>query len=489
MRVLIVEDDALYREELRDVLGGASGVEELAEAGDVEAAEAALAAHPPPDLVLLDVHLPRRSGARDLEAAGPALARAARVAAPGARVMIISGVEAGEAAGLMLEQVADDFVSKAQPMAEVRARVLAQLREARRRRAAGPGPRLAGVSACMRQVRDIIHQAAASPAPVLVTGESGCGKELVAAALHAASPRAGGPFLPFHPSAVSESLLDAELFGHAKGAFTGALEPRAGVVEAAAGGTLFLDEIGELPPAFQVKLLRFLEDGSFHRLGESAPRQADVRLVFATNRDLGEEVAAGRFREDLRYRLEVLRVHVPPLRERPDDIPVIAAHLLERLARARGALPPRLGLGAARVLQEHAWPGNVRELRNVLERALLGGVPGEVDAARVRDALGGAVLGGAPVPASRPPEHVDAVGPAFDPARPLKEAVGDFEGAWIRRTLEDCDGNVSRTAEALGVARRTLQDKMRRYGIPPGKPGAPLKNEAKICTKAERCLV
>lgn len=475
MRVLIVEDDALYREELRDVLAGAAGVEHLEDAADVEAAEAALAAHPPPDLVLLDVHLPRRAGAGVVEVAGPGLARAARVAAPGARVMIISGIEAGEAAGLMLEQVADDFVSKEQPMAEVRARVLAQLREARRRKAAGPGPRLAGISEAMKRVRATIHQAAASPAPVLVTGESGCGKELVAAALHAASPRAGGPFLPFHPSAIAESLLDAELFGHAKGAFTGAAEARAGVVEAAAGGTLFLDEIGELPPPFQVKLLRFLEDGSYFRLGESTPRRADVRLVFATNRDLAAEVEAGRFREDLRYRLEVLRVHVPPLRDRPEDVPVIATDLLARLARSRGAPPPRLGQSAARALQDHGWPGNVRELRNVLERVLLGDVPAEIDGSRVVAALGGFSKGGAPRRAPRAGPVGTGLGPSFDETRRLKDAVGDFEGEWIRQALEAQDGNVSRAATALGVARRTLQEKMRRYGIPAGKPGAPRK--------------
>jgi transcriptional regulator with GAF, ATPase, and Fis domain len=229
--------------------------------------------------------------------------------------------------------------------------------------------KIVGVSRALQEVFKIVGRVARSDAPVLVTGESGTGKELVAKAVHEYSPRRGHELVAINCGAIPENLLESELFGHEKGSFTGAIARRAGRFEQCHNGTLFLDEIGDMPLSVQVKLLRVLQDGTFSRVGSNETEKADVRIIAATNKDLASEVAAGRFREDLYYRLNVVEIRIPPLRERPEDIPLLAEFFLQRITRKNGMARIRLSAEAIQALQAHRWPGNVRELENTIARA------------------------------------------------------------------------------------------------------------------------
>ena len=301
---------------------------------------------------------------------------------------------------------------------------------------------LLGASAPMRRLFAILERVAVAEATVLIEAETGTGKELAAEALHDASPRANGPLVVFDCSAVSATLVESELFGHVKGAFTGASADRAGALEAADGGTLFLDEIGELPLELQPKLLRALEQREVRRIGANTRRKVDVRVVAATHRSLLAEVDRGRFREDLYYRLAVVRVTIPPLRERPEDIPMLIRHL------ARGRPLPD---GAVAAFAAQAWPGNVRELRNAVERALSLGFadPGAALAAAAIAATAGAA--------------------AIDLSVPLKDArdrlAEDFERAYLRAALAHTGGNATRAAAIAGVSRKFVQRAIDRYHL------------------------
>jgi DNA-binding NtrC family response regulator len=280
---------------------------------------------------------------------------------------------------------------------------------------------------------------------VLITGENGAGKELVAHALHALSRRAGGPFVKLNCAAIPKDLVESELFGHEKGAFTGALQARAGRLELADGGTLFLDEIGDLSLESQAKLLRAIETGEFERVGGTRTIRVDARIVSATNKDLGAAMEKGDFREDLYYRLNVLRIHVPPLRERRSDVPPMAARFLAAFRDAEGRPPLALSDEAAALLEEYPWPGNVRELRNVMERAAVLCEGGEVragDLAAWLESPGGGDRG---------------VG--------LRAEVERREADAIRKALEQADWNVTQAAAGLGIDRTNLHRKMRKYGI------------------------
>jgi len=295
------------------------------------------------------------------------------------------------------------------------------------------------------------------PSTVLVTGESGTGKELVARLIHRASPRVDLPFVAVNCGAIPEPLLESELFGHAKGAFTGATADRLGLFEEASGGTLFLDEIGELPQVLQVKLLRALQEGEIRRVGDNAPRRVDVRVVAATSRDLEAEVAAGRFRPDLYYRVNVVRLHLPPLRERREDIPELVHHFIA-LYSARFKLGVSgISAGAMRALMDYAWPGNVRELENVVERALVLTDGPRIDVeqlpASVRDA-------GAAPPVSAPGS---AAADELDLS--IKRHVESVERDLIARALARTGGNRTRAAQLLEISHRTLLYKIRDYGI------------------------
>ena len=303
-----------------------------------------------------------------------------------------------------------------------------------------------GQSPAMHEVFDTVRQVAPSRATVLILGESGTGKELVAHALHQLSPRNKSPFVAVHCAALSTTLLESELFGHEKGAFTGAAERRRGRFELADGGTLFLDEIGEIDPALQVKILRVLEERRFERVGGTETIDVDVRLVAATNRDLKKMVAEGKFREDLFYRLDVVTVQMPPLRERAGDIPLLAQHFVATFARENGKTLDGITPDALQALVEHEWPGNVRELRNVIERMV---VLSRGDRLTLRDL---------------PPALRERAGPTL-PARGGALSIEATEKQLIVRALKTHDGNVTRAAADLGISRRTLHRKLNEYGL------------------------
>jgi two-component system nitrogen regulation response regulator NtrX len=305
---------------------------------------------------------------------------------------------------------------------------------------------LVGDSAAMRQVRALIERVAPTEARVLLTGESGTGKELAAAAVHAASRRAGRAFVTVNCAAIPRDLVESEMFGHERGAFTGATERRLGRFELAHGGTLFLDEIGDLSAEAQAKLLRTLESGELQRLGAEQALRVDVRVVAATNRRLEDAVADGVFREDLFFRLNVFPIRLPPLRERLEDLPVLVTHLAERIRPRQAA---RFTPQALEALAAYGWPGNVRELANLVERLSILSGP-TVDAAAVR-----AVLRGGPVP---PPE-------ASAGGRPLADALDDYERGLIAAALGQAEGNVAEAARALQTDRANLYRRMRRLGL------------------------
>ncbi|MBB5690535.1 sigma-54-dependent Fis family transcriptional regulator [Roseomonas alkaliterrae] len=318
------------------------------------------------------------------------------------------------------------------------------------------------------------EQVARAEASVLITGESGTGKEVLARHIHAASRRARGPFVALNCAALPETLLESELFGHEKGAFSGAVAARKGKFEQAEGGTLLLDEIGEMDPRLQAKILRAIQEREIDRLGGAAPVKVDVRILAATHRDLAAEVAAGRFREDLYFRLAVVRLRIPPLRERREDILPLARHFAERYARANG-LPPRgLSPAAEALLLRHAWPGNVRELENTLHRAVLL-AEGPAIGPEAIDLLDPLPAARVPAPAGQP------AGPPQQAAQPVSALVGrrveEVERDLIIETLSHCLGNRTRAAEMLGISIRTLRNKLHEYraagiAVPP-VPGQP----------------
>jgi DNA-binding NtrC family response regulator len=356
---------------------------------------------------------------------------------------------------------ADDYVPKPFDNDEIRlvvrralerTRLARENRELRARieRDFGMG-NLVGRGAAMRQVFETIRKVAETDLTVLVRGESGTGKELVAQALHEASARRNGAFVAVNCAAISRELVESELFGHEKGAFTGADARRIGRFESAHGGTIFLDEIGDMAPDTQAKVLRVLEERTFERVGGAKPIQVDVRVVAATHRDLEKDVAARRFREDLYYRLKVVEIALPALRERPEDLPALAERFLAELAGRLGRPQKRLGPEALGALARHAWPGNVRELRNALEQAAVLASGDEIEAGDLR--LGAPAAGAAAASGALP----------FADAK--RVAVEGFERDFLLRALRANAGNVSRTAEAIGMVRQSLQQKIRELGL------------------------
>jgi Nif-specific regulatory protein len=349
-------------------------------------------------------------------------------------------------------------IENAQLWAELRSsadRLRAEVGALRRERARREQPGgMIGTGPLMREVFRLVESAAVSPIAVLIEGETGTGKELVARAIHDMGPRASGPFVAVNCAALPETLLESELFGHRRGAFTGATQDQRGFFEVASGGTIFLDEVGEMPAAMQAKLLRVLQSGELTPIGERHPRRIDVRVVSATNRDLLAEVRERRFRDDLYYRLSVFPIHLPPLRERREDIPLLAERLLaEAAARHGGKAMAGFQPAAMEALGAFDWPGNVRELQNEVERA--------VALAPAGDRIG--------------PEHLSqkvrsARGPTAAPTptrttSDLRAARTAFEIAFIRKVLRDHDDNVSAAARSLGISRVALQKKMKEYAL------------------------
>jgi Nif-specific regulatory protein len=331
-------------------------------------------------------------------------------------------------------------------------RVLERRGDERRGRAeAAPRriPTMLGNSGAMQQVFELVHQVAGSPTTVLLTGESGTGKELVAAALHALSDRRRGPFVAINCAALPEGVVESELFGHERGAFTGAVRRREGRFELADGGTLFLDEIGDLSPATQVKLLRVLQERRFERVGGNAAVEVDVRIVTATSRDLEAMVAAGTFRADLYYRLAVFPIRLPPLRERGGDVLLLADHFIETCNKAHGRAVRRISTPAIDMLMSYHWPGNVRELENCIERAVL-------------LAPEGVILGH-----HLPPSLQTAEASGTAPSGSLKDRLARVETEFIIEALKSTRGNMAAAARLLGVSERIVGLRVQRYGLDP----------------------
>ena len=320
--------------------------------------------------------------------------------------------------------------------------------------ATSAGSSLIGAGPAMSEVFRLAEKAALSPIAVLIEGETGTGKELFAQAIHASSPRARAPFLPVNCAALPESLIESELFGHRRGAFTGAHQDRKGIFEAASGGTIFLDEIGEMPAAMQPKLLRVLQEGAVTPIGESCPRAVDVRVLSATNRDLTREIEDTKFRSDLYFRLAAFRIRLPPLRERLEDLPLLAQRLLSQAAQAHGTRAPEIEPATLAMLCAYDWPGNVRQLQNELYRAVAlapTGVPITTEhlSEEIRANQGAA-------PGSPPTQAAPG---------DLREARASFESDHIQRMLQQCDGNVSMAARELGLSRNGLLKKIKELGL------------------------
>jgi DNA-binding NtrC family response regulator len=442
-QLLIVDDDRFFCRLVRD---------DLARSGLAVAAEHTLAAAREaarellPEVVLLDNQLPDGEGLSLL----PDLLHGNEET----KVILITGFPSFDNAVDAMRDGVYDYLTKPVDLEKLRsvvrhalrARELERIELVERRRSAEERSSaiLVGVSPAWRQVETLVERFSAALSPLLITGESGTGKSLLARSIHYAGPRSGGPFLAANCAALPEGLIEAELFGVEKGAYTGAVASRKGLFEIADGGSLFLDEIAEMPPPLQAKLLSVLEDSQVRRLGNTACHPVATRVLAATNMAPEEAVSSGRMRRDLYYRLNVLRIHVPPLRERTEDVPLLCSHLLARLAPGRGA---RLGPGEERLLRLYPWPGNVRELKNVLERCLMLQDGTEVHPSHLLESW--------TLPDRLAPSAGDDRGETE--LLPLEE----LERRHIRRGLRACDGNLTRTAQRLGISLSTLRRKLR----------------------------
>jgi len=425
----------------------------------------------PADVVFLDVRLPDADGLDVLRQlrARDADCRVVVITAHGSLETVRRAVE-GEAFDYLAKPIDLDCAVEAVRQALEAGRVATRsgpdaAPPASGRTSAGPEDDLVGASPVIQEVYKRVSRVARAESTVLIQGETGTGKELVARAVHAHSGRAAGPFVPVTCAALPEALVESELFGHVRGAFTGADADRAGRFEAADGGTVFMDEVGELPPAVQVKLLRFLDNQVVERLGSVEPIRVDVRILAATNRDLADAVAAGAFRRDLFYRLAVVQIDVPPLRDRREDVPTLVRHFLSARAGADGAAPA-VSREAMRLLQAYDWPGNVRELKNAVEHAVVVSGGGPVLPAHLPERVR---RGPAPAPTS--PDSAGAALEAYldrlAEAGPgaFRTAVADLEKRLIARALADAGGNRSAAAGRLGIHRNTLRRKIREYGL------------------------
>jgi two-component system response regulator AtoC len=443
-RVLVAEDDAVARDLLCEILR-TEGFE--VEAVDDGAGAIDRAAAGRYDLVLSDVRMERAGGFDVLRAFGER--------SPATPVILITAF--GDVTGAMeaIQRGAYDYVSKPFNVEELRLTVTRALErkrlsdEAQADPSSKPRTRTAeieGKSPRMLEVYKLVARVASTSATVLVVGESGTGKELVARAIHSHSPRATAPFVPINCTALSESLLESELFGHARGAFTGAIAAKRGLLEMADGGTLFLDEIGDMGPKMQAQLLRVLQDGEVRPVGGSESIKVDVRLVCATNRDLDAEVKAARFREDLYFRINVVTVKLPPLRDRAGDIPILVAHFLAKVARRESRAEASMSPEALEMLCRYTWPGNVRELENAVERA-------------VAVAKGNVIL-----PSDLPVEVYGGAAPAPGGIIDDRPTLAELERRYIALVLSECAGNKKKAAEKLGIDRRTLYRALERSG-------------------------
>ncbi|HXX18349.1 MAG TPA: sigma-54 dependent transcriptional regulator [Candidatus Acidoferrum sp.] len=457
--ILIVDDEAAARYGMRRAL---EGHYRIIEAGSAREAREAVSREAPA-LILLDLIMPEEDG--------NAFLRSLRGSGDETPVLIVSALDTARTAVEALQNGANDYIVKGFDIEELRKRVanLVQLAEfgaenQRLRRelvADGQFGRMLSGSAAMRRLFEMAERVAPTDATVLILGESGTGKDLLAQEIHARSPRAEKPFVAVNCAALPENLIESELFGYERGAFTGAAQQRKGKFELASGGTLFLDEIGDMNPVTQAKVLRALENRKIERLGGSQSIDVDVRVISATHRDLSAEIAAGRFREDLYYRLRVVTLEIPALRAHKEDLPLLADAFLAQLG-ARHGRKVRLSREAMDVLRRYDWPGNVRELRNALERSLVLCRTDEIVAADLPEE----VRNGRGAIGTLPPGAGDSLLSDAD----FREAKRKFEIAYLKRKLEEHRWNVSQTAAEIGLHRQSLQEKLRELGIQrPGK--------------------
>ena len=446
-RVLVVDDEPGIRETLTGVLED-EGYDVVSVASGEQCLELVSSETIP--VVLLDIWLPGIDGLDVLVRIGdlPVLRRPV--------VLMISGHGNIETAVRATKLGALDFLEK--PLSVERVIVAVRnaldhrtllVQNAALRAQASAEYRILGDSVPMKALRSQIKLMAPTNGRVLIYGESGSGKELVAHAIHASSPRADGQFVEMNCAAIPEELIESELFGHVQGAVAGAVKDKTGKFELADGGTLFLDEVGDMSLKTQSKVLRVIEEQRFEPLGSGTTLQVDARIIASTNKNIEEEIENGNFREDLFYRLNVVPFHVPPLRDRVEDIPVLAQHFLDEFSKAYGRKPKRLLDSAADSLITQRWPGNVRELRNLMERIVI--------------LHSGQDIGAEDIPSRRPRRH--GGGSASDGFASLKEAREAYERDYVERTLLSTNGNVTRAAELLGMERSNLHRKMRALGV------------------------
>ena len=446
--ILIVDDSPSTLEVIRRNL--MNGGYQILTAADVPSALAVLAERPI-DLVITDYRMPGQTGLD--------LVRHVRENCPGVEVLMITGYPSVQGAVEALQYGAEDYLAKPFTDEELLTAVHRAIGKLKRKRLVQEGPVLEsqarkgfiGESSAIQAVFENIAKVASSGATVLITGDSGTGKELVARAIHYGGPRGSFPFIAVNCGGIPESLLESELFGHTKGAFTGASSARTGFFQAAEGGTIFLDEVSEMSLAMQVKLLRVLQEKEIPMVGATRPRKVDVRIIAATNKDLHALVRKGGFREDLFFRLNVITLTIPPLRDRGDDILLLIRHFSAKYARESGRSVPVFSDKALKTLREYAWPGNVRELENVVHRLIV-------------------LCEGARIEVSDLPELMRFS--ALQEAGPSR-SLAEVEAEHIRRVMGSVRGNRTRAAEILGIDRKTLREKLKRYNLGPddGTPG------------------
>jgi two-component system, NtrC family, nitrogen regulation response regulator NtrX len=447
-RILVVDDEAEIRRSVRmileyegyDVIEAASGPDGVA-----------LAERESPDLVFLDVKMPGMDGLEALQRI-----KAANEAVP---VVIISGHGTVSTAVEATKAGAFDFIEKPLPSERILVTIRNALDRTRLadenrslRRAAEVRHQMVGESPTLRQVWDAIKRAAPTNATVLLLGESGVGKELVARSIHRNSLRSRERFVQVNCAAIPEELIESELFGHEKGSFTGATEKQIGKFEQADRGTIFLDEVGDMSPKTQAKVLRVLQEGEVERLGSARTIKVDVRVIAATNKDLEQEIEKGTFREDLYFRLSVIPIRVPPLRDRREDIPILVKHFADLFSRENNRRPPEFTRDALQYLQKARWKGNVRELKNTVERLMIMAPGPKIDEDDLREVVR---------------LETKPAGPDNEKERPgtLREFKESAERAFLVGKLRENNWNISKTAEVIGTPRSNLYKKLEQYGI------------------------
>ena len=456
-RILVVDDEQSMREFL-EIFLRREGYD-VVTAADVDTAVTHLEADEI-DLVITDMQMPEKTGLD--------LLLAAREVSPETILIVVTAFGTTDSAIAAMKEGAYDYLTKPFKVDELRIviekalekKILSSENRRLRKelRSHSHGRNIIGHSAAMQKVYDLIAQVAETKTNVLVSGESGTGKELVARAIHEQSARNGQPFVAINCGAIPENLLESELFGHVKGAFTGAFQAKQGLFEAASGGTLFLDEIGDLSPPLQVKLLRALQERTIRRVGDTVDRKVDVRIISATNRRLEEEVAAGRFREDVYYRLNVIQLELPPLRDRIEDIPLLAEHFIRVYAEELGKDVKGMDASVYEVLSGYAFPGNVRELENLVERAVaLTHVP----------MIGCDLL----PPSVTESREIPCAARITGEGVSLEKLVSDYEGSLLREALSFTKGAKKKAARLLGISFRSFRYRLEKLRIEDPKQG------------------